>query len=317
MIVRCRLVLFLIFVLCSSMLTSCNPPPVENLYRKEGRFPGGLNVPVALLVAEWGGKPRVMGSTWLIDGGRGALFTAKHVTDALMNSTIELGANECKVFLSGRVYTCFVDRVPPLRDAVVLKILGPFNSAELPTPYKISTEPPKLKVGDTVFVQGFHSHLKEIRDINEKEGFRDMVVPILQTFYERRFGNECIDREIVFDSIEARVIKLNIRIKIDDQENDPMGELKYSANTYFSIVTSRNHKFSFGGLSGGVVVKLDKNGEPEAVGIITAEKPVEFKYDKDGRLISPCGLPPLAADTLLITPIESVKELYDYARRMR
>lgn len=293
----------------------CGPPSVENVYRKEGRFLGGLNVPVALIVAEWGGKPRAMGSTWLIYGGHGALFTAKHVTDTLMSNTIELGSNECKVFLGVKVYTCFVDRVPPLRDAVVLKMFDHINLAELPTPYKIATT--KLNVGDKVFIQGFHPHPKEIRDANEEEGFRDTVVPIFKTFYERRFGNECVDSEIVFDSIEARVVALNIRVPINDMENDPLSELKYLNNTYFSVVTSRNHKFSFGGLSGGVAVRLGKDGEPEAVGIVTAEKPVQLKYDKYGHLLSSCGSPLMVADTMLITPIESVKDLYDYARKIR
>ena len=105
----------LALVLFFGVLIACGPPPAENVYRKEGRFPGGLNVPVALLVAEWGGKPRVMGSAWLIDGGYGALFSAKHVTDAFLNSQIELGGSECKIFLNGRVYSSIVVQVPPPR----------------------------------------------------------------------------------------------------------------------------------------------------------------------------------------------------------
>ncbi len=304
-----------LYVFLLLAISACNSPPVENVYRKEGRFPGGVNVPVAFLVKEWAGKPIVMASGWLIEDGNGTLFSAKHFTDVFMNNTIELGANECKVFLNGKVYACVIAQIPPLRDAVVLKIISPFNQTELPKPYKISKT--ELRVGDKVFIQGFHPHPKEIRDINEKEGFNDVVVPIFQTFYERRFGNECIDGEIVFDSIEARVTALNVKIKIDNQASDSMGELKYSANTYFSVVTLRNHRFSFGGLSGGVVVRLDKDGEPEAVGIVTAENPVQLGHDKGGHSISPCGSPPLVANILMITPIESVKDLYDYARRIR
>src|SRR3989344_1509358 len=293
----------ILLVLCLFVLVSaCDAPPVENVYRKDGYFPGGLNVPVALIVVEWGGKPRVMGSGWLIDGGHGALFTAKHVTGALMNNTIELGANECKVFLAGRVYTCFVDQVPPLRDAVVLKIFSSIDQVKLLKPYKFPTT--KLKVGDNVFVQGFHPHSSEITKSNMADGYRDLIVPIFKTFYERRFGDKCYEREIVFDNIEARVAELDTHVIIDDLKNDPLGKLKYFNNTYVRIVTLRNHKFSFGGLSGGVVARLNKDGEPEAVGIITSEKPVEFKYDKDGHLISPCGTPPMVADTLSITPIE-------------
>ena len=117
----------ILFILALT-LVACNPPPVENVYRKEMRFPSTLNVPVAFLAVEWGGKLRGSGSAWLIDGGNGVLFTAKHVTDALMNNQIELGANECKLFLgNGRVFTCITVRVPPLRDAVVLRLLEKFN----------------------------------------------------------------------------------------------------------------------------------------------------------------------------------------------
>lgn len=296
-------------------VVGCGPSDEEtNIYRRDRFFPGGLNVPVALVVGEWAGKPRIMGSAWLIDGGNGALFTAKHVTDAFMNDTIELGGSECKLFLNGRVYDCFVDRVPPLRDAAVLRISSPVNLAELPKPYKISAEKIVLNVGDKVSIQGLHPHLKEIRDANETEGFKDLVVPIFRTFYEQRFGNDCIDREVAFDNLEARIVKLNVRIRIDDQENDPMSELKYQENTYFQIITLRNHKFSFAGLSGGVAIRLNKNGEPEAIGTITAERPVEFDYDKQGDLISPCGSLPLVADTIAITPIEAVKDLVEYAR---
>lgn len=293
----------------------CKSPPVENIYRKEERFLGGINVPVALLVNEWAGKVKVMGSAWLVDGGRGVLLSAKHVTDAFLNDQIELGGNECKIFLNGIVYDCIVVRVPPHRDAVVLKITNPFKLSELPIPYKIGTE--RVKVGEKVFVQGFHPHPNEIRDSNEKEGFKDLVVPIFKTFYERRYGNRCIDTEVVFDKIKVVVTKLNIHVKIKDQENDPMEELRYAVNTYFSVVTLRNHKFSFAGLSGGVVVRLNKNKELEAIGIITAEKPVKPEYDKSGNLVSPCGMPPMVANTIMVTPIESVADEIEYARQIR
>lgn len=292
---------------------ACGPPPVENIYRKGGYFPDGLNVPVAPLVIEWAGKVRVMGSAWLIEGGEGVLFSAKHVTDALMGGQIELGGRECKIFLNSSAYDCIVVRVSPHKDAVVLKLASPFKSSELPKPYKIGTE--GVRVGDWVSIQGFHLHPKEIRDANEREGFKDTVIPIFRTFYGLRFGNECVDTEVVFDSIRARVTGSDIHIQVDDQENNPMGKLKYAVNTYFGVTTLRNHKFSFGGLSGGVVFRSSEGGEPEVVGIITAEKPVKLEYDKEGNLISPCGMPPMVADTIMVTPIESVTDLIEYAKQ--
>lgn len=298
------------------LTVSCKPPPVENVYRKESRFPDGIKASVALLTGEWAGKVRFIGSAWLIEGSRGGLFTAKHVIDSFFGKQISLGGRECKIFLNSRVYDCVVDRIAPLRDAAVLRIADQFNAAELPRPYRIASE--QIKVGDEVFVMGFHLHPQEITEANEKEGFRDTIVPIFRTFYEQRFGNQCGVSEIVFDVLKAKVVRINERVIVDkEQMDDPLGKLKHLVNMYFRVVTERNHKFSFGGLSGGVAVRLNENGEPEAVGIITAEKPVELEYDEEGNLISPCGVSPMVADTLVATPIESVADLVVYAKQMR
>ena len=292
-------------------ISACNSPPVENPYRKAGIYPATTNVPVAFLVSEWAGKPRVLASGWLIDGGNGVLFSAKHFTDVFMNNTIELGANECKVFLAGRVYTCIVVQIPPLRDAVVLKMLGPLKQSELPKPYKISTT--RVKVGDRVFIQGFHPHPLEIINSNILEGINDLIVPILKTFYELREANPLRQREVVFDNLEATVVDINFHAVVEDQESDPLGELKFKSNEFIKVITKRNHKFSFGGLSGGVVVKINEKGEPEAVGIVTAESSARYEHMKvpGGMLVRQ------VVDTMDITPIYSVKDLYDYARQMR
>ncbi len=306
-------------VLLLFVVSACNPPPVENVYRKENRFPGGVDVPVAFLVSEWAGKPRVMASGWLIDGGNGALFGVKHFTDTFMNRVIELGANECKMFLGVRVYTCFIDQVPPLRDAVVLKILDSFNPSELPKPYKIATT--KLKIGDKVFIQGFHPHSSEITESNLTDGFKDLVVPILKTFYELREADFAKQREVVFDNLEG------IRVKPDPDfvRNDPLlsdedknALLEYENDSYIKVVMKRDHKFSFGGLIGGVAL----NEKGEAVGIITAQDILRFEYDEDGFLVDPFGhaifpIKKQLFNTIYITPIESIIDLYDYARQMR
>jgi len=305
---------FVLSILCL-LVISCDSPKVENIYRKGGYFPWGLsNIPIAFLVSEWGGKPRIMASGWLIDGGNGKLFSAKHFSDAFMSNIVELGTNECKAFLGKRVYACVINRVPPLRDAVILDLLGSLDLSELPKPYKLSST--KLKIGDTVFVQGFHPHPAEITKSNESDGLLDWVLPILKNYYEVREANPERMKEIVFDSLEARVVDLDVHIKIDNQDTDPLGELKYKVNDYIQVATVRNHKFSFGGLSGGVVVRLNSRGTPEAVGIVTAEKPERLEYDKKGKLKSkPTQI--VVSDTLLTTPIESVDDLYEHARQGR
>lgn len=304
----------LLFVLLFAVF-ACNPPPIENIYRKEGRFPSNLNVPVAFLAAEWGGKLRGSGSAWLIDGGNGLFFSAKHVTDVLMNNIVELGAGGCKIFLSnGKVFTCTTVKVPPLRDAVVLRLLEPFNFEEMPKPYKISET--KLKVGDKVFVQGFHSHPIYITESNKADGIEDVVVPILKNFYEIREADPFRQREVVFDSLEAIVVDTDVHINTDGDEPGSIDAIRYKVNDYVEIVTTKNHKFSFGGLSGGVVVRINEQGVSEAVGIVTAERAERWEYDKKGRLKGE-RIPIIVSDTIMITPIHSVKDLYEYARRER
>lgn len=302
---------FLVALYLFVLVSACNAPSVENVYRKEGRFPGGLNVPVAFLVSEWAGKPRILASGWLIDGGNGTLFSAKHFTDVFMNNTIELGANECKIFLAGKVYTAIVAQVPPLRDAVVLKIIGQFNQSELPKPYKIPTT--RVRVGDKVFVQGFHPHPSEVINSNMLDGLNDLIVPILKNFYELREADPSRQREVVFDNIEATVVDINFHAAVENQQTDPLGKFKFKYNEFIKVVTTRNHKFSFGGLSGGVVVKINEKGEPEAIGIVTAESPARYEHMKipGGMLVRQ------VVDTMDITPIYSVKDLYDYARQMK
>lgn len=307
-----RIILILLF--CA--MASCGPSDEEtNIYRKENRFPGGLNVPVAPLIIEWAGKARVMGSDWLIDGGNGALFSAKHVTDSMFNDRIVLGGKECKVFLGGKVYNCLVAKTHALVDAVVLRITDPFIPSELPRPYKIAETP--ARVGDMVVVQGFHPHPEELRNANLTRGFTDPVVPIFGTFYGVRFGNECKANEMVFDNIEAKVVAVGVQEKVEGQEGDPLEELKYEVNKYFVLKTSRNHGISFAGLSGGVVARPDKDGELEALGIITGENPIELEYDPDGEIMSPCGAPFVVADTIYVTPLDLVREMVDYARYSR
>lgn len=302
-------------VLLLFSIFACNPPPQENIYRKEGRFPSNLNVPVAFLAAEWGGRLRGSGSAWLIDGGNGLFFSAKHVTDALLNNIVELGPGGCKMFLSnGKVFTCTTVKVPPLRDAVVLRLLEPFNFEEMPKPYKISET--ELKVGDKVFVQGLHSHPIDITESNKVDGIEDAVVPILKNFYEIREADPSRQREVVFDNIEAIVVDLNEHIQVDDYEPGSIEEIRYKVNDYVKVVTTRNHKFSFGGLSGGVVIKINEQGIPEAVGIVTAERSERWEYDEKGRL-GGLMIPKIVSDTIMITPIYSVRDLYEYARKIR
>ena len=63
-------------------------------------------------------------------------------------------------------------------------------------------------------------------------------------------------------------------------------------------------------------MKMNENGEAEVVGIVTAEKPVILEYDKKGGVVDNSAQHSVA-DTIHVTPIESVRDLYEYARWMR
>lgn len=308
------LVSLLAFFLGIFTLVSCDSPPTENIYRKEGRFSSAVNAPVAFLSSEWAGKPRVMASGWLIDGGNGVLFSAKHFTDVFMGNVIELGSGECKAFMAGRVYSCMVVRLPPLRDAVVLKLQGNYMADSLPKPFKIATT--KVKIGETLFIHGMHPHPREITESNKEDSVIDLLMPIMKDFYEVRTAEPEKQSEVSYDVLKSRVVSVNERIRINDQEGDPLEEVRYESNEYIKVITEKNHKFSFGGLSGGVVTRLNSNGEHEAVGIVTAEQPVRFEYDKKGLLVNKKEMVAVF-DTILVTPIYSVEDLIEYARMVR
>lgn len=300
----------------------CGPPPSvkPNIYREEGIYPQNFSTPDALLADEWARKWKSLGSASLVNRDDGIFLSAKHVTDVFMGDAVELGSNECKIFFISKVYNCEVMRVPPLRDAVLVRIKGIFNSSDFPEPYPIATTP--VKVGDKVFVEGFHPHPLIVTKSNAEDGFGDVTVPILKNYYEFRTADPMLDMEIVYDSLEATVVKLNVHIRVKDHsgqiDHSVMAQMRFQTNYYFQIKTARNHKFSFAGLSGGEVVRLNKDGRPEVVGIVTAEPPVRMEYDKKGQ-----GLHPdkpsrvVVADTIMITPIDSIKDLLDYAKYSR
>ncbi len=88
--------------------------------------------------------------------------------------------------------------------------------------------------------------------------------------------------------------------------------LEFENDSYIKIITTRDHKFSFGGLSGGVLL----NEEREAVGIITAQDIFRFKYDKNGKLVDDPPDPQASGtqvfDTIYITPVVDVADLHGH-----
>lgn len=321
MTMRFRFAVSLSLFVLLLFFANCSPPPDLgiNEFRKQGKFPTTVDLPVAFIATEWAGKSRIRASGWLVDGANGVLMSAKHLSDTFMGDIIELGANECKVFLSGRVYTCVIVRVPPLRDAVLLKLLDFISLSELPKPYKISER--ELIIGSKVKIQGFHFHSAEIIESNKKDGFNDLIIPILKNFYDLRAVNPLDQKEVVFENLKGVVLKPDPDSIVNDpflDQEQKKAILEFENNSYIKVRADRDHKFSFGGLSGGVAL----NSRDEVAGVITAQNIFRFEYGKRGMFFGPHGEVIVVPrkqlfDTIYITPIKSVTDLVAFARNMR
>lgn len=281
------------------ILVSCGPPKLDT--SKPDYYEQDFSEPVAWLAAEWNStKLEIVASGGLIDKENGIIITAKHFTDELEG----LGSDTCKVFMNGKVYTAFIIRVPPLRDAALLKLME-FDPNELPDPYPISET--GVLEGDTLFIRGFHPHQKLLIQQNHDKDFPDHPVPIVERYY-KNFGRLIKHQisEIVYDNILSIVQETDALIELSDEDTDIFARAKNESNTYIRVQTERDHKISFGGLSGGIVVNEDN----EIVGVITAEQEGFEKIPFDGPFV----LVKRVYRTISVTPIWDLQELLDFAK---
>lgn len=302
---------FLVVMIC----IGCEPPPLV----QKGEYPQDFKTNVAFLVLEWGGrKPHILASGYLADRDKGIFYTAKHFTD-----TFEpLGYRSCRVFFNGKIYEAELVRVPPLRDAALIKIVTSFSPSEFPELMKIVPKPPEI--GDEVYIRGFHPHSFAVRGLNQLDGFPDKVVPIFENYYGQVTKDLSKESQVVFDNLKGTVAKAdpesirNNRILDKDQKREL---LKYESDEYIKVSMARDHRFSFGGLSGGLAV----NSRDEVIGVITAQNPVKFEFDHDGLFFDPSSNTLQVAltvkkqifDTIYITPIQSISDLDDYIRNLK
>ncbi|MDP3792959.1 MAG: hypothetical protein Q8Q89_04525 [bacterium] len=309
-----------VLIFCAIYSSACDPPPDANRneYREESRFPQDFKTTGAYLVLEWNGrKPWVMASGNLVDREKGIFRTAKHFTDEFG----KLGLDYCKVFFNGKVYRANLVRVPPLRDAALIKIFSSFSPDDFPKLLPVAKEIPKF--GDKIYIQGFHPHLYKIRKINEEEGFSDKMVPIFETYYGVVDKDLNRETQVVFDDLEGRVIRpdpesvFKNKFLTAEQKKDL---LEVENDKYTKVLMKRDHKFSFGGLSGGVAL----NDRGEIVGVITAQNPLKFEYDKHGFFFIPgegqveiTEIKKQLWDTIYITPINSIKDLNEYIKNSK
>ena len=173
-----------------------------------------------------------------------------------------------------------------------------------------------------VYVQGFHPHSYVIRKENQEEGFSDREVNILGTYYGQITKNHSKESQVVFDNLAGRVVRPNpnsIRGKFFLSDEDKKAALEYENDRYLKILMVRDHKFSFGGLSGGSLL----NDKQEVVGVITAQDIFRFEFDEHGLFFDPhsryvaAEIKKQLFDTMYITPIDSIKDLQNYIRNTR
>lgn len=290
------LILLAIFVSCDSK------PNISK--QKEGCQYGSVvqdfKTDVAWIVMEWNCKPGGWGSGFLIDKEHGAFYTNKHV----VNEFNSYGKGSHKIYFNGKFYNAEVVKVPPLRDAAVVRITDVFDPTEFPEPVSFATE--RVKRGDKVFIEGFHPHPHLIIESNKTEGYNERIVPVWDMYYN--LGTRNLDKklEIVFEQISGKVVDLNAPAHFGDA-SDTIDRTKELSNTYTMVKADKDHKFSFGGLSGTVA----RNIKGEIVGIFTLGPEEEFeKEEKIGNI----QFMKRVFKTFGFTPIESVADLRQYLR---
>jgi hypothetical protein len=283
----------------------------------------------AFLAIEWSGKPYIVASGFLIDKEKGVFLTAKHFTD----SVGDLGANTCKLFFNGIVYDAYVIKVPPLRDAAAIRISGAFDSSRFPEPLPISKS--NLEIGQDIMIEGYHIHSYRIRASNADDGLFNTLIPIMRDYYMIPMNDLRKESEVVFEILNGEITgleeKVNIKTENGGSWDQGLKDIRYESNTYIQVRTERNHKFSFGGLSGTVATTIEE-GEKRIAGLITAEAMLRLDYDEDGFLVNPDdnnepnenedsnlrdATLTTIADTISITPIGALNDLRDYVRSIR
>lgn len=307
---------FAVFLFLSAV--ACEPPPSSiDIARQKGVYPQDFKTNVALLVLEWASRePRVMASGYLLNREKGIFFTAKHFTDAFK----ALGSRSCKVFFNGKVYEADLVKVPPIRDAALIRIASDFSPDDFPELPSIASKIPDT--GDKVYVNGIHAHPFNIRLSNAYEGFSDRTIPIFEKYYGQETKDLSKETQVVFDDLEGVVTKPNPNSILNNllmDEEEKKAALEYENDDYIKVLTVRDHKFFFSGLSGGAAV----NEKGEIVGVITAQNPTLFELDEEGFFYDPntnnltLNIKQRLFNTIYITPVWSINDLVNYAKEAK
>lgn len=251
------------YLLITAIITlGCGPPKEHlNIYQKEARYPQPPNFKVneTLFIRERNGSPNIMASAFLIDKQRGRFASAKHFVGSE-------GDGQCKIFFNGKVYDGFLLQLPPITDIAVIQISGSFDPATFPEPYKIAHQ---IAIGDKIFVRGIHPHPTKLQD-------NKVILPIFREYY----GVLGREDEFVYDTLEGKITKLKVNL-INKNIGGSSELLSEISNNYIGLETNDDHRFSFGGLSGGPTV----NERNELVGINSSEKQGGWEMEQEGNMI--------------------------------
>ena len=286
-------------------LSGCLSKTPETQGKNICAYSQNLKTQEAWLVLEWSGRPAILASGFLVDKEKGIFMTAEHFTEGVHGFF-----GKIKIFFNCKIYEGEVLALPPIRDAALIHITGNFNPAGFPEPYPLFTAPPK--VGDKVYVRGFHPHPFLLADSLNARGA--VPINVLIDYYKIVMIDVQKKTEIVFENLEGEILDLSQQIPVRSNDATPTlsEKIRDATMVYFSVATRFNHMISFGGLSGGPVL----NERGELIGIVTAEAPLRFEYDDRGSLKSPKDTDStfqsgrFIKDRISITPIESIRELF-------
>lgn len=277
------------------------PKPVQNSPKT---YSQNMKTDVAWIVLNWNGQPFGYGSGFLVNKEKGIFYTNRHVRRMFD----KLGKNSHKLFFNGKVYRIEAGKTFQMDDAAEVRIIDPFDPSEFPEPVLFAEEEPGA--GDLIFVGGMHPHPYYIREQDKAEGFEYEIIPIFRDYFLQGTKNISKEREMVFEIIDGKVVDTEVTVKnIQERSGKELRfegmieDMRNIANFYTQVRISKDHKFSFGGLSGSPA----KNARGEIVGILTMQDLGRFDYDKDELQKHGAVVATQLFDTVYIAPIRSIE----------